>query len=129
MRFRCWQQYGCSFGQIQNWCSNDHGSRRRKMIRRNGVPVGADFGRIAACRVLAALVISARAIMALMRGAGAVVLVGAARGRGAFWSPTGAQTDAVDQQRQHHNDCDMDSELHRKRATPGQRRALHASGL
>lgn len=98
MSFLYRQRSGCRF-QIQNWRENNNRRRHREMMRRGKIGFGSDPGRIDTCCALAAVVNSARAVIVLMRGAGAVALVDGARGRNANWPRTGAQTDAVNQQR------------------------------
>ena len=71
------------------------------MSCRTGVRIGPDRGWAAACRALAALVISIGVLMALMRGAGTVMVVGGTRRCGASGPGGGAEANAIYHEREY----------------------------
>ena len=90
--------------QIENRHANDIEQRRLQMISRMRVCASTDLCRATACWGLAAFVTAARVLMPRMCRAGAMTLVSCARWRRAARYGSGAQADAVDQQREYSNE-------------------------
>ncbi len=77
------------------------------------VRVSTNLRGAATCCGLATLVTSARVLMPLMGGAGAMMLVRGAGRSSATRQCSGTQTDAVHQQRECSNDDNIDTPPHR----------------
>src|ERR1700674_1529516 len=90
--------------RIENGLANDREPRRRQMIFCKRVRVRSDLRWAAACGGLATPVTAVRVLMPLMCRAGAMMLMNRARSRWTTRLSSGAETDAVDDQRQYRND-------------------------
>ena len=112
MSCRYWRQPGRRLAQITKRRADGEG-RRSGVVCRMRVRVGTDRCRATARRSLAALMPRGRFVMALMRGAGTVILVSRTRGRRAIWRGSGGtRAKAVYQEREYRDDWDLDTTLH-----------------